>query len=260
MRAFLAVAIAVIGLVALAAPAAAASHVVIYSHRGYSVKAPENTLPAIRRAAAAGAKHVELDVNLTKDDVPVLMHDKYLGRTTNGTGQVELRSYSYVRALDAGSWFSDAYAGTKVPSLVSALRLAQSLGLTVIIDLKGNITTAEARIVASKVRSLDMVGRVYPFSFSRDNVSRVNSAAPRFRIGLWERTPLTAQEASGLNFVAARADFASAEYITAMKAAGFTVYVWQTYDSAAWDQYHADGAQGWFSNDSHAASTWLQQH
>jgi len=87
------------------------------AHRGDSARAPENTLPAFRKALRLGVQRLELDVRFTADGTPVLMHDPAVDRTTDGSGEIESMALSDVRELDAGSWFSAEYAGVKVPTL-----------------------------------------------------------------------------------------------------------------------------------------------
>lgn len=74
------------------------------AHRGFSGKAPENTLAAIRMAIAMPYVHwMEIDVQLSKDGVPVVIHDYTLDRTTNGHGKVKNMDWKYIRRLDAGA-------------------------------------------------------------------------------------------------------------------------------------------------------------
>lgn len=108
----------------------------VIGHRGAAGLAPENTLAGIRRAHAEGAAWVEFDVKLTADDIPILMHDDRLGRTTDGKGKVALTRYRTLRALDAGSWFDEAFEGEQVPDLEEALDLCIELGLGVNVELK----------------------------------------------------------------------------------------------------------------------------
>ena len=87
----------------------------IICHRGASGYAPENTLESIRTAADLGAKWVELDVKLTRDGVPIIFHDDTLERTTNGGDRpVAECTYDEIRALEAGSWFGESFAGIKI--------------------------------------------------------------------------------------------------------------------------------------------------
>jgi glycerophosphoryl diester phosphodiesterase len=95
------------------------------AHRGWSGKAPENTLAAFRLALAEPAvAWMELDVQLSRDGVPVVIHDETLQRTTNGTGRVRDWTAKELSRLDAGSWFHPDFAGETVPTLEQVLELA----------------------------------------------------------------------------------------------------------------------------------------
>jgi glycerophosphoryl diester phosphodiesterase len=100
------------------------SHEII-AHRGFSARAPENTLAALEAAVRAGADAVEWDVQIASCGTPVLFHDSHLGRTSNGVGPVRRRTLGQLRELDAGSWFSAAFAGERIPSLEQALELVR---------------------------------------------------------------------------------------------------------------------------------------
>lgn len=103
----------------------------IIGHRGCAAYAPENTLEAIHTAADMGVEWVELDVKLTKDQVPVIFHDETLDRTTNGHGPVAQTTYEDLKQLEAGSWFADSFTGIKIPTLEEAIDIliARDLGL-----------------------------------------------------------------------------------------------------------------------------------
>jgi glycerophosphoryl diester phosphodiesterase len=101
----------------------------IIAHRGYSARAPENTLVAVETAIAAGADAVEFDLHVTADGTPVLFHDETLGRTTDGEGALRDRTLAELRRLDAGSWFAPAFAGEAIPTFAEALgRLRERIG------------------------------------------------------------------------------------------------------------------------------------
>jgi glycerophosphoryl diester phosphodiesterase len=78
----------------------------IIAHRGYSGRAPENTLAALEAAVAAGADAVEFDLHTAACGTPVLFHDGMLSRTTNGVGPVRRRTLEQLKTLDAGKWFA----------------------------------------------------------------------------------------------------------------------------------------------------------
>lgn len=116
--------------------AAEAGHIHVCAHRGHSIGAPENTLPALLAAAARGATVCEIDIVLTQDDELVLLHDEVLDRTTNGRGRVANHNLADLRRLDAGGWFDPSFVGTPIPTLAEALATARSAGLGLLVEIK----------------------------------------------------------------------------------------------------------------------------
>ncbi len=108
----------------------------IIGHRGVAAYAPENTLEGIAAAAEMGLDWVELDVKLTKDGVPIIFHDEELGRTTNGSGFVMLKTYEEICDLECGSWFGDSFAGIKIPTLEEAVDVLLQHNLGLNLELK----------------------------------------------------------------------------------------------------------------------------
>jgi len=108
----------------------------VIGHRGTAACAPENTLASLRKAKAMGCRWVELDVRLTADDEPVLLHDDRLERTTDGRGKASALPLATIRGYDAGSWFGAAFARERVPTLEEAIVLLTELGLGANIELK----------------------------------------------------------------------------------------------------------------------------
>ena len=108
----------------------------IIGHRGSADLAPENTLAGIHRAHREGVTWVEFDVKLTADNIPILMHDDRLDRTTNGKGRVAEASLEDILSLDAGAWFAPAFVNEPVPTFRAALELCIELDLGVNVELK----------------------------------------------------------------------------------------------------------------------------
>jgi glycerophosphoryl diester phosphodiesterase len=98
------------------------SQVQIIAHRGASQDAPENTLPAIKKALEAGVDMLALEVQKSKDNQALVIADVSLDRTTNGTGRVARMTAAEILALDAGSWFKPEFAGTKVATLAEVIK------------------------------------------------------------------------------------------------------------------------------------------
>jgi len=109
----------------------------IIGHRGYSARAPENTLESLAAAIDAGADAVEFDLHVAACGTPVLIHDPTLERTTDGEGAVVDHPFSELCSLDAGSWFSPDFGGASIPALHEALDLAGGGGARVYAEVKG---------------------------------------------------------------------------------------------------------------------------
>lgn len=108
----------------------------IIGHRGAARHAPENTLAGMKKAAELGAKWVEFDAKLTADGKVILLHDDTLDRTTTGKGPAAKQTAAQIDRFDAGIWFSDAYAGEKIPSLDAVIDCLKSLGVGANVEIK----------------------------------------------------------------------------------------------------------------------------
>lgn len=97
----------------------------IIAHRGASAEAPENTLSSIRKALEIGADFIEIDVHLSRDGIPVVVHDPHLERTTNLQKKERVNDWDLARikSLDAGRWFHSDFAGERIPTLEEILSL-----------------------------------------------------------------------------------------------------------------------------------------
>lgn len=111
--------LATLACFAIACTNAHAVEVVV--HRGDNGYAPENTIAAAQRCIDMGVEYLEFDVRRSSDGVHYVLHDPTLDRTTNGTGAIRSATSDQVDALDAGSWFSEAFAGEPVPRLEALL-------------------------------------------------------------------------------------------------------------------------------------------
>lgn len=116
----------------------AGRRVEIVGHRGgSSCCAPEDTLSAIRQGFDAGADLVEIDIRLSADGVPILLHDEDVSRTTGGQGRSWELTLKELKRLDAGSWLRAEFAGERVPTLAEALAAAKGRG-GVYLDIKSS--------------------------------------------------------------------------------------------------------------------------
>jgi glycerophosphoryl diester phosphodiesterase len=203
---------------------------VVIAHRGDSSHAPENTLEAARKGHASGAFAWELDVHLTRDGVPVVMHDESLLRTTDVDARfahdpraargfpVSEFTWAEIRTLDAGSWFLDpnsphrsaASFGTlrqlpeadrrffgsgqiRVPSLLEALLLTRDLDWLVNVELK-NFPSREARLLTEVLQAIDEADcaeRVLISSFDHNDIVQAIRLRPEIPTGVLTETPLS---------------------------------------------------------------------
>jgi len=108
----------------------------VIGHRGACAYAPENTMASFLKAAQLKLKWIEFDVMDSSDGVPVIFHDDYLDRTTNGKGLVNQYSFAYLQTLDAGKYFDPAFSCERIPSLLTVIEFLQDAKMSANIEIK----------------------------------------------------------------------------------------------------------------------------
>jgi glycerophosphoryl diester phosphodiesterase len=233
------------------------------AHRGYSSVAPENTLPALVAAEAAGATLVEFDVRTTADGVPVVVHDRTVDRTTNGTGAVWELTVDEVRALDAGSWFSPAYAGVRVPLLVEALDVLA--GARLLLEIKPPATSEQVKVILAQVADRGLLGRTVVQSFDPQIVRLVRDAAPDVPRGLLRLrfeadTVDLARELDLAYCNPAAADvLGDPATVAALTDAGVAILPWTANDMGRWPELIRAGVAGLISDRTGELAGWLER-
>lgn len=156
----------------------------VIGHRGASGVAPENTLAAFQKALEQGARMIELDVHLTKDGVPVVIHDERVDRTTNGVGPVADWTLAELKHLDAGMWFERRFRGQRIPTLREVLRFARGR-MKLFLELKTNKTDYPGieEAVLAEVRAEAMAEEVIVGSFHAQTVVRAKGLARGISVG-----------------------------------------------------------------------------
>ena len=112
------------------------SMIELVAHRGASLDAPENTMPAFILAVEQGARSIECDIMLTKDLVPIIFHDHELDRTTNSSGKVALKKWHELAKLDAGSWFDAKFENTTITQLATLLQWQKKASIDLHLEIK----------------------------------------------------------------------------------------------------------------------------
>lgn len=158
----------------------------LIAHRGLSSQAPENTLAAFKLAVKAGFDGIETDAHLTADGKIVLIHDENTRRTTGEDNRVADRKLMELAALDAGSWYDDAFAGERIPELWQLLELVKPSGLFINVELKNSICRYPGleQAVLAELKRHDMTGRVLFSSFNHASMALVKELEPHAETAL----------------------------------------------------------------------------
>ena len=150
----------------------------IIAHRGASAHAPENTLAAFELAREQGADAIELDVKLSVDGIPIIMHDPTVDRTTNGSGTVADLGLDTLQKMDAGG-------GQPIPTLAQVF---DAVGRDLFINIElTNYSTRDDDLVdrvVEVVKEHEMQDRVLFSSFLAKNLKRAVELLPRTPRGL----------------------------------------------------------------------------
>ena len=162
----------------------------IIAHRGYSARAPENTLASLRLAIEAGADAVEFDLHFTADREPVLFHDFTLERTSTGRGRLDMLGLDALRELDVGAWFGATFAAERIATFAEALALlakhrwpAGSIR-RVYPEIKGWRDDADAERVVADLRATGWLEHACVISLDWDVLERVRAHERTLQLGL----------------------------------------------------------------------------
>jgi glycerophosphoryl diester phosphodiesterase len=192
-------------------------------HRGAAGYAPENTLDSISHALSLGVDVVEVDVQRTVDGHLVIMHDKRVDRTTNGSGRVDALTLEELRSLNAGN-------GQAVPTLHEVLAVASGRA-GVMLEL---ISEGIADQLSTEVRAFRFKGTVLYASFLHKELLAIRSAEPHAQtMALLEGVPVSetgfALDAR-VNHVGLSLDSITQSFVEALHSASFGVFVYTVND------------------------------
>ena len=206
----------------------AASPFLVIAHRGASSYGPENTLAAFDLALQMGARHIELDVQSTRDGRIVVIHDDTVDRTTDGTGPVASHALAELRLLDAGARFAPAFAGERIPLFEEVLARYQGRA-HIHVEIKGHTNGLSER-TADLIRAHGMAREVTVTSFQKARLKETRAHAPEFPTGWLVRdatdTVIAEARAMGLTQLCPRADALTPELVDRLHGAGLVVRAW----------------------------------
>jgi glycerophosphoryl diester phosphodiesterase len=222
----------------------------VVAHRGHAAIAPENTVHALASAVRAGAGWIEFDVRTTVDGVPVVIHDRTVDRTTDGSGSVAELTFDEVRVLDAGSWFSPAFAGVRVPTLSRVLDLLTPAGPRLLLEIKPPASVEEVRAVTAQVAERGLVGRTVVQSFDPGILHLTDEVAPGLRRGLLrnglDADPVaTARDVGAVLYNPSVGDvLGDPDAVARLRDSGVDVMAWTANDPTVWPALSALGLAG----------------
>ncbi|MFJ6844643.1 glycerophosphodiester phosphodiesterase [Streptomyces griseoluteus] len=252
----------------------------VIAHRGASAYAPENTLPSIDKAAKLGFSWVENDVQRTKDGKLVVIHDDSLARTTNvedvfpGRAPWKVKDFTAaeIARLDAGSWFSPAYAGARVPTLEGYMRRVEHNHEKLLLEVKN--PELYPGIEAQILKTLSNEGwldrahqkRLIVQSFSTDSIRTVRRLKPALTTG-YLGTPQVAELKDYARFAdlvnPAYADISASYVSTAHALKGphgkpLRLFTWTVNDAATARKVRGYGVDGIITNKPDVVRTALE--
>ncbi|MGK2905576.1 MAG: glycerophosphodiester phosphodiesterase [Desulfuromonadales bacterium] len=221
----------------------------LWAHRGASCCSPENTMTAFAAAVESGADGLELDIHLSRDGIPVIIHDETLERTTNGRGLVAGKTWRQLQQFEAGGWFSAEFAGESIPSLEEVL---QTFGG----QLKLNLELKEFRagMAVLDLLSLYPSAEIVVSSFNVDLLKSLRSVkgdlplAVLFDSGNWRHAVRVSKDLSACAFHP-MASLVTRPMIAACRQAGLSVSVWTVDRASVAKSLVRAGISGLFTND-----------
>ena len=158
----------------------------LIGHRGVKNLAPENTLDSIELAHKLGLKWIEVDVKITKDKIPIILHDDTLDRTTNFKGLIIDFLYAEIKALDAGSFFYNYKTNIFIPTLEDIFNFCIKHEIGINIELKPNqgFEIDNVKAISKVVNKYINFNNFYFSSFDLKSLIEMKKIFPNFHYGL----------------------------------------------------------------------------
>lgn len=156
-----------------------------FAHRGFSGKYPENTMLAFIKAVEEGVDGIELDVQLTKDGIPVIIHDETIDRTTDGVGNVVDFTYEELKKYDASFKFKNLGMFNPIPTLEEYLNYIQNFDVVTNIELKTGVNEylgIEEKVL-ELIQKYGLEKKVIISSFNHFTIMRFKKLAPHIKCG-----------------------------------------------------------------------------
>lgn len=226
----------------------------VFAHRGFSGKYPENTMLAFKKAAEVGCYGIELDVQLTKDDEIVIMHDETIDRTTSGTGNVRDYTYQELCLVDCYGKFEGEYEFQRIPTLREYLTWVKDTGLVTNIELKNSVYYYEhlEEKVIDMVREFKMEDRVIFSSFNLVSINKCKKMLPEVPMGYLMEVRMDNMgfftKENGVEYYHPDKNYLTEEMVQDCHAHGIGVNVWTVNKKDLMKQLNSWNVDGIFTN------------
>lgn len=233
----------------------------VVAHRGVSAFYPENTLVAFQAAVELGVDWIELDVVTTSDNIVIVSHDTTADRCTDGSGVFKDMRLNQVKALDAGSWFAQRFAGERIPTLSEVISLIANTSVRLCIEIKGDTPTdslATAYATVTLLREHNFFHQSSVASFDAACLQIIRSLEPRITVNL-DPTPqdgsLSAEEMCqqclhcNANFMSHTYETLTSVHVDAAHTHGLALWAWTVNDAASMRHLITLGVDGILSDD-----------
>lgn len=160
----------------------------IIGHRGDMKLAPENSLSSLNILKRNQINWIEIDTILTKDNIPVIFHDKELDRVSNFKGEVIDYNFDELKKADIGSKFSNKFKNEKIPSLSEFILISNSLSINIFLELKSYYDNKNdfklVKEVAKRLNNINSNILIILCSYSKNIIKYLKKYMPNFKRSL----------------------------------------------------------------------------
>lgn len=228
----------------------AADQTMVMAHRGDSVDAPENTLPAFQAAIDHGADAAEMDVQMTKDGTIVVMHDSSIDRTTTGHGNIWDVTYDEIKDLDNGSFFDASFADTRIPTLDQVIQLCKGkLYLNIEIKRTGHDEGIEQKVL-DIIRKDSFRDQCDITSMDYNTLVTVRSLDPTIKTVYTTAVAIgNVEDLSAADAFSVETTFVNQSFVRSLRQNGKELFVWTVNDESEMQRMINLGANAIITND-----------
>ena len=227
----------------------------IIAHRGASGYAPENSKSAFLKALDLNADGIECDLQLTKDEQIVIIHDRSVDRTSNGKGLVKEKTLKELQQLDIGKWYSDDFAKEQIITLDELLDLCPTDKiLNLEIKIRFGIHDNIEQKVVNVLKKHNTLDNIVISSFDHETIKTINELNSKIKVGLlMSENLLNLPEYIKYNNLKIYSIHNNYESVTEkclkdLKANGLKSYTWTVNEKNDMDQLNSMGVDGIITN------------